>query len=83
MPYWISSLSNKKHQLRLNLISISGEKCYLLFRIKSDSTVGISSSLFNKKKISLISKEFFFELPIIVNLCPYNRCEEFNFKTTN
>lgn len=78
--YIISKTIKKNSKFILHIINSSNKKNTLAFRLKHNGIYKVKSSLFNKSNISMVKKETYFKLPIIVNYCPEKRCQEFNFK---
>jgi len=61
----ISSPSKKEHTINFNVIN--------------KNQIAVKSSLFNRQNICLTQKDNYLKFPIIVNLCPGERCGEFQF----
>lgn len=78
IPYYIKSITNKNNEYIFKVVSIASNEFKLTFSTQNDN-VFVESELFNVQKIRLTNKTNFFKLPIIVNLCPNNRCKEFDF----
>ncbi len=78
-PYAIEQVMCKKNKCRYKIISESLDVFEITIVLKN-KTIEIKSKLFNKQKIVLAKKKRFLNIPIIVNLCPNYRCEEFQFK---
>ncbi len=79
IPLAIQKSAKKNHQISYTLIGIDKKIIQLKFVQLSNQMAEIESSIFGKKKLRLIKKAAFFNLPIIVNYCPGSRCAEFDF----
>lgn len=80
VTYSIKKLNQRKAKFVFLFSSSSGIKHTLKLRTKRNEIFELKSSLINTRKLIVVKKETFFQLPIIVNYCPENRCEEFDFK---
>ncbi len=78
-PYKITYVTQKKNKIILTLQNNHNLKHSIFIQQKSKGRVKIKSSLINVNKITFVNKQAYFELPIIVNYCPLNRCQEFKF----
>jgi hypothetical protein len=80
VTYSVKKVNQRKNKFVFLLISSSGIKHTLKLQKKNNEIYELNSSLLNTKKLKVVKKETFFQLPIIVNYCPENRCQEFDFK---
>lgn len=78
-PFAIKKMSVKSNKYIYKLINPEKKIIDLTFILKRNNIVIIKSEILNKRKLMLIKKESFFNLPIIVNHCPGYRCGEFQF----
>lgn len=78
-PYAIKEVLCRNNTCRYKMISESLEDAEITI-VRKNKSIEIRSPLFNKQSNQLVDKETFLRIPIIVNLCPNDRCEEFQFK---
>ena len=80
IPYSISKVIQKRNRIIFKLTNSYNIKHTLSIQQKTNAIIEIKSSLFNVNKLRFIKRQSYFELPIIVNYCPNNKCQVFNFK---
>lgn len=80
ISYVINKKKVKKKRLQLNLVGYEGIRHLLSIKQKSRKLLIVKSSLFKEKKLYFTRRSNYYDYPIIVNYCPTNRCQEFNFK---
>lgn len=81
--YSIKKVNQRKNKFVFLLSSSSGIKHTLKLQTMNNEIFKLGSSLLNTRKLKVVKKETFFQLPIIVNYCPAYRCQEFDFKKGN
>ncbi len=79
VSYRIDKKVKKVKKIKINLIGNDSVRHILTIKQKLKSLFVIKSTLFNIKKIHFVKRHNYYDYPIIVNYCPFNRCEEFSF----
>jgi hypothetical protein len=80
VPYAIKEATKQNGVYIFKIISPSKEEHAMNFYVINNNQIAVKSLLFNRQNIWLTKKENYLKLPIIVNLCPGERCGEFHFK---
>ena len=80
ITYRISDIEEKIKKVKVKLIGNEAERYSISIRQKSKTLFIVKSSLFNVKKLYFVKRDNYFNYPIIVNYCPTQRCQEFDFK---
>jgi hypothetical protein len=76
--YSIKALKKFDNECTYKIVNSSLEEFTISFVVKKGG-ISLKSSLFNRRNIQIVNQNNYSELPIIVNFCPSERCEEFNF----
>ncbi len=79
VPYAIKEITKQNNIYVFNVISPSSEVHTIYLFMMKNNLIAVKSSIFNRPNVWLTKKKNFLKLPIIVNLCPGNKCEEFHF----
>ena len=80
VSYEIENKKEKMNKIQFELVRYKGVRHFLSIKQKSKSIFIVKSSLFNDNKLYFVKRPNYYDFPIIVNYCPTNRCQEFNFK---
>lgn len=80
VTYKISNQFSKSKMIKFYLLGENDKKYFLSICKKGKTLFEMRSSLFNVKKMYFVNKHDYLNYPIIVNYCPDNRCNEFDFK---
>lgn len=80
ISFAIDNKKEKKKKMQLELVEREGVRHYLSIRQKSKTIFIVKSSLFTASKLYFVKRQSYYDYSIIVNNCPTNRCQEFNFK---
>ncbi len=79
VPYSIKQVTKQNGMYVFKISSPSKEEHTINFYVINKNQVAVKSSMFNRQNIWLTKKENYLKFPIIVNLCPGERCGEFLF----
>jgi len=79
ITYSIVDKDEKIKKVKIKLMGNEGERHSISIRKKSKTLFIVNSSLFNVKKLYFVKRDNYFDYPIIVNYCPIQRCQEFDF----
>ncbi len=80
ISYAINNKKEKKKRIQFQLVDHGDIRHFLSIKQKSKKLFIVKSSLFNENKLYFVRRSNYYDYPIIVNYCPTNRCQEFNFK---
>lgn len=80
ITYRINEIKERARKVRISVVGNEGKLHSLFIKKKSKTLFIVKSTLFNVKKLFFVKRHNFFDYPIIVNYCPSNRCQEFDFK---
>lgn len=80
ISFKIEEKKSKGKKLRVELLGDNGVNHYISIKQKANTIFTVKSSLFTTKKMTFVKRQSYYSFPIIVNYCPTNRCQEFNFK---
>jgi hypothetical protein len=80
VSYKIDRKKEKSKKIKLKLIKKDGLQHFISIRQKSKTLFILKSNLFTAKKLFFVKKHSYYDYPIIVNYCPLQRCQEFNFQ---
>jgi hypothetical protein len=78
--YTIKNKKETKKEANFELMGYEGVRHSLYIKHKTKTIFMVKSSLFNVNKAYFVKRSNYYNFPIIVNYCPTNRCQEFNFK---
>jgi hypothetical protein len=79
VPYAIKEVNKQNGMYSFKIISRSKVEHTINFFVINKNQIAVKSSLFDRPNIWLTKKDNYLKFPIIVNLCPGNRCGEFHF----
>ena len=80
VAYKISKIKSKKNVAKVFFTNENNIENIFLFRRVGNEVIKFKPTSQSKKSIYLTSVKKYISLPIIVNYCPTNRCQEFYFK---
>ncbi|MFN4005988.1 MAG: hypothetical protein ACK4HE_00620 [Chitinophagaceae bacterium] len=79
ITYRISDKKEKIKKVKIKLMGNDDVQHYISIKQKSKTLFLVKSTLLNVNKLYFVKRDSYFDYPIIVNYCPSNRCEEFDF----